>query len=141
MRNTAWRALKNIRHPAVRAFSINHAKSGVCTPENFALLVTNYVPKDADLLEEVLRERIAAKEWDDVHAVGMDIYRAFYKDSGIPHPKHLLPLLYEYNPCSYCRESAIAYMSKHRMLTKELLRECLYDSNDDIRRMVAKRLK
>ena len=141
LRNTAWRALENIRHPAVRAFAINHAKSGVCTPENFALLVTNYVPKDADLLEEVLRERIAAKEWDDVHAAGMGIYRAFYKDSGIPHPKHLLPLLYEYNPCSDCRESAIAYMSKHRMLTMELLEECLYDSNDDIRRMAEKRLK
>ncbi len=141
LQNTAWRALKNIRHPAVRAFAINHAKTGICTPENFALLVTNYVPKDAVLLEELLRERIVAKDRDDVHAAGMNIYRAFYKDSGIPHPKHLLPLLYEYNPCSYCRECAIAYMSKHRMLTKELLRECLYDSNDDIRRMAAKRLK
>jgi len=27
------------------------------------------------------------------------------------------------------------------MLTKEILEECLYDSNDDIRRMAAKRLK
>ena len=141
LQNTAWRALENIRHPAVRAFAINNAKSGIRTPENFALLVTNYAPEDADLLEEFLWELIAAKDWDDVHAAGLDIYRAFYKDSGIPHPKHLLPLLYEYNPCSYCRESALVYMSKHRMLTKELLEECLYDSNDDIRRMAAKRLK
>ena len=36
---------------------------------------------------------------------------------------------------------ALVYMSKHRMLTKEILEECLYDSNDDIRRMAAKRLK
>lgn len=141
LQNTAWRALENIRHPAVRAFAINNAKSGICTQENFALLVTNYAPEDADLLEELLQELIAAKDWDDVHAAGLDIYRAFYKDSGISHPKHLLPLLYEYNPCSFCRESALVYMSKHRMLTKEILEECLYDSNDDIRRMVAKRLK
>ena len=141
LQNTAWRALENIRYPAVRAFAINNAKSGIRTPENFALLVTNYAPEDADLLEELLQELIAAKDWDDVHAAGLDIYRAFYKDSGISHPKHLLPLLYEYNPCSFCRESALVYMSKHRMLTKEILEECLYDSNDDIRRMVAKRLK
>ena len=141
LQNAAWRALENIRYPAVRAFAINNAKSGIRTPENFALLVTNYAPEDADLLEELLQELIAAKDWDDVHAAGLDIYRAFYKDSGISHPKHLLPLLYEYNPCSFCRESALVYMSKHRMLTKEILEECLYDSNDDICRMAEKRLK
>ena len=141
LQNAAWRALENIRHPAVRAFAINNATSGIHTPENFALLVTNYAPEDADLLEELLRELIAAKDWDDVHATGLDIYRAFYKDSGISHPKHLLPLLYEYNPCSFCRESALVYMSKHRMLTKEVLEECQFDSNYDIRSMAEKRLK
>lgn len=140
LQNAAWRALENIRHLAVRAFALNNAANGFRTPENFALLVTNYVPEDADLLEELLRERIVAKDWDCVHAAGMDIYRAFYMDSGIPHPKHLLPLLYEYNPCSYCRESAMVYMSKHRMLTKEMLEECQFDSNYDIRRMAKKRL-
>ena len=141
LQNAAWRALENIRHPAVRAFAINNAKCGIRTPENFALLITNYTPEDADLVEELLRELIGAKDWDGVHAAGLDIYRAFYRDSGIPHPKQLLPLLFECNPCSYCRESALVYMSKHRMLTKELLEECLYDSNDDIRKFAAKRLK
>lgn len=55
--------------------------------------------------------------------------RAFEKDSGIPHPRHLLPLLYEYNPCSCCREYAPTDMSRHRMLTNEILEGCLYDSN------------
>lgn len=141
LQSAAWGALGNIRHPAVRAFAINNAERGIRTPENFALLVTNYAPEDAELLEGLLWELIAAKDWDCVHAAGLDIYRAFYKDSGVPHPKHLLPLLFEYNPCSYCRESALVYMSKFRMLTKELWEECLYDSNDDIRRMAAKRLK
>lgn len=141
LQNTAWRALENIRHPAVRAFAINNAKSGIRTPENFALLVTNYAPEDAHLLEEFLRERIVTKDWDDVHAAGLDIYRAFHKDSGIPHPKHLLPLLYRYNPCSHCRESALVYMCKHRMLTKEVLEECQFDSNYDIRRMASKRFR
>ncbi len=141
LQNAAWRALENIRHPAVREFALNNVDKGIRTPEGFALLATNYMPEDGKLMEELLREMISAKDWDGVHAAGMDIYRTFRKESSIPHPKHLLPILYEYNPCSFCRESALVYMSKHRMLTKEILEECQFDSNYDIRRMAAKRLK
>lgn len=140
LRNGAWRALENMRHPAVREFALKNAAKGDRNWENFGLLVTNFTPEDEVLLEKLLREMIEAKAWDDLHAAGLDIYRAFYKDSGIPHPKHLLPLLYEYNPCSLCRESALVYMSRHRMLTEEILAECLYDSNDDIRRMAQRRM-
>ncbi len=141
LQNAAWRALENIRHPAVRAFALNNIANGIRTPENFALLATNYVPEDKEIMEELLQELITKKDWDSFHAAGMDIYRAFHEGSSIPHPKHLLPILYEYNPCSFCRESALVYMSKHRMLTKEMLEECQFDSNDDIRKMAAKRLK
>ena len=141
LRNAAWRALENIRHSAVREFALDNMRKGIRTPENFALLATNYLPEDGKRMEELLLELIAQKDWDGVHAAGMDIYRTFRKGSNIPHPKHMLPLLYEYNPCSFCRESALVYMSKHRMLTKEMLEECQFDSNEDIRRMAAKRLK
>ena len=140
LRDTAWRALEHIRHPAVREFALSNVGMGERTLENFSLLVTNYAHEDGNLLEEHLRGLIVRKDWNGVHWAGMDIYRAFEKDSGIPHPKHLLPLLYEYTPCSVCRESALAYMSRHRMLTKELLEECLFDSDDNIRRMAQKRL-
>ena len=125
----------------VRQFALNNAERGVRTPENFALLATNYVPKDGPLLESLLREQIAAKDWDVVHVAGLDIYRAFDEYIGMPHPKHLLPLLYEYNPCSFCRKSALEYMSKHRMLTKDILEECRFDSNDEIRQFAEKRLR
>lgn len=138
---TAWQALENLRHPAVRDFAHDQAAKGNRTFENFALLVTNYIPEDAVLLESVLKELISKKNWDEIHAAGMDVYRAFRSDGVIPHPKHLLPLLYAYNPCSFCRESALVYMSKHRMLTREILEECLYDSNDDIRSFAAKHMK
>ncbi len=141
LQTAAWRALENIRHPDVRQFALNNVEKGIRTSENFALLATNYVPEDGKMMEELLCELIAQKDWDGLHWAGMDIYRAFHKNSGIPHPKHLLPLLYENNPCSYCRESALVYMSRHRMLMNDMLEECLFDSNDDIRRMAAKRLK
>ena len=141
LQNAAWSALENIRHPAVREFALNNVDKGIRTPENFALLATNYMPEDGKMMVELLREMISQKDWDRIHAAGMDIYRAFRECSGIPHPKHLLPLLHEYNPCSFCRESALAYMSKHRMLTKEMLEECQFDSNEDVRKMAVKRLR
>lgn len=140
LQNTAWRALEQIRHSAVREFALVNTSDRIRTPENFALLVTNYTPADAPLLEKLLRERIISEDWNDVHTAGLDILRAFRRNSKIPHPKHLLPLLYEYTPCSCCREETLQYLSKHRMLTSEILEECQYDSNDDIRRYAAKRV-
>jgi len=141
LQNAAWRALENIRHSSVREFAINNVGKGIRTSENFALLATNYMPEDGKMMEVLLREMISQKDWDGIHAAGMDIYRAFREGSGIPHPKHLLPLLYEFNPCSFCRESALVYMSRHRMVTREMWEECQFDSNDDIRKMAAKRSK
>ena len=139
LQTAAWRTLEPIRHPAVREFALHNVSNGIRTSENFALLTTNYQPQDGDLLEDLLREMIAQRDWDAVHTAGMDIFRAFYKDSGIPHPKHLLPILYTYTPCSYCRESALESLSKHKMLTKEILEECLFDCNEDIRIFAKKR--
>ena len=141
LQSAAWRALENLRNPVVRKFALENVDKGIRTPENFALLVTNYLSDDAKLLETLLWEFVETRDWDAVHAAGMDVYRVFEKDSGIPRPKHLLPILYEYNPCSFCRESALRFMSGHRMLTKEILEECRFDSSYEIRRFAEKRLK
>ena len=140
LQQAAWNTLENVRHPLVRRFALDNVANGNRTPETFSLLITNYQTKDSKMLERLLWELIKKKDRDDVHWAGMDVYRAFYKGSGIPHPKHLLPLLYEFNPCSYCRHTALQYMAQHQMLTKELLEECLYDSNNEIRRIAERKL-
>ncbi len=122
-----------------RAFALENARQGIRTEENFALLATNYSREDGDLLESLLQEQIEAGDWDNVHAMTMDVIRSYRDFKGIPRPKHLLPLLYQYNPCSCCRESVLQLMSKHRMLTKNILKECRYDSSDEIRTMAAKK--
>lgn len=136
LRHAAFRALEQIRHPAVREFALGSER----TPEAFAILMTNYRLDDAALVEEWLRALIARKDWDGVHAAGMAIRDAF-KDSRVPNPRHLLPLLYEYNPCSYCREDTLIRMARYRMATEAIWEECLWDSNDDIRRRAEKRLR
>ncbi len=137
--NAAWRALEKIRRPAVRAFALENIRQGIRTEESFALLATNYTREDEALLEALVQEQIKAKDWDNVHAMTMDVIRSYKDFKGVPRPKHLLPLLYQYNPCSYCREAVLQLMSKHRMLTEAILKECLYDSNHEIRTMAAKK--
>ena len=140
LRQNAWWALEQIRHHKVRDFALINAANGMKTVENFSLLITNYTPKDAELSESLLREIIRSGDREDVHAAGMSVKRAFYENGKIPYPKHILPYLYENTPCSYCREQILLLMSKHRMLTKEILQECLFDSNSDIRKYAKKKL-
>ena len=51
----------------------------------------------------------------------------------------VLRLIYETTYCSNCREYALRQLGKRRALTDEIRRECLMDSNNDIR-AYAKRL-
>ncbi|MBQ4564436.1 MAG: hypothetical protein IJA58_08135 [Lachnospiraceae bacterium] len=139
LQKAAWQALENVRHSAVRKFALSNMAKGIHTLENFALLAINYLPEDGELLEMLLRELIAKRDWHGVHSAGMYIYQAYRKDSKVARPKHLLPLLYENTPCSFCRESALMYMSRHRMVTPEILEECLCDSDEDIRSWARKR--
>ena len=76
--SSPWeQALENLRHPAVRDFAHNNVTKGDRTFENFALLVTNYIPEDAMLLESLLRDLISQKDWDDIHAAGMVLLLGF----------------------------------------------------------------
>ena len=50
----------------------------------------------------------------------------------------LLWHIYETTYCSCCREYALLQMGKRRLLSAEILEECLLDSNDDIRKYAAK---
>ena len=139
--NAAWRALEKIRHPAVRRFALSNANPKERRFEIFAVLSANYSPGDEHLLEAYLREMASAKDWDALHCAGMCIFHIFDSLRGLPRPKALLPLLYEYEPCSFCRLSALELMSRHRMLSTDILEECLWDSNSDIRRLAEKSLK
>lgn len=75
------------------------------------------------------------------HGSFLDVRRIFEKSGQKDVPRELLPYLYENTLCSCCRESVLMEMGRRRMVTNELLRECIYDSNEEIRRYAAKRLK
>lgn len=64
------------------------------------------------------------------------LYLDILKMQGVKIPFSVLEHIYENSYCSCCRENALRQMGKQRMLTDEILRECLLDSNEDIRAYV-----
>ena len=78
------------------------------------------------------------EDWHGVYSTVLDLL----KTKGIKAaPKELLPYIYEHTLCSMCREYIVREMGRRHMVTEELLRECLYDSNYEIRSYARKRIK
>lgn len=138
LQDAAWRALGKIRHPHVREFAFSKIDSDLVNV--LPLFVKNYLSKDADLLEQLVRS--VPVDHDDSsgwHGVQLDVLGM--EDDGIKAPPTLLRYIYESTFCSCCREHALLQMGKRRMLTDDILQECLYDSNDEIRTYASECLK
>jgi hypothetical protein len=43
--------------------------------------------------------------------------------------------------CSCCRWRIVELMNQHKVLTKQILNECIFDSNNDIRVLAKRKLK
>lgn len=140
LKNAAFRVLENTRHPLVREFALQNLETDL---ENFLpLLIKNYLPEDEEWLYRFISElKIDREDSSNWHAYHFDIQDLFDKKDGVQNPpKRFLPLMYEQTLCSCCREYTLKYMGKWRMLTTELLNECLYDCNEDIRNYAKKKL-
>ena len=138
LRDAAWDALGIIRSPNVRAFALSalEAEADKLIP----LLIMNYEDADRGLIEKLLEEASADKDGDDIiHSIGLTLN--YQRDAGFKVPAWILHWFYENDRCSSCRENIVREMGRRRLLSDEMLRECLYDSNDDIRKYAEKRLE
>lgn len=130
LRQAAWRALKNIRHPSVREFALSKVKTDLV--EAFAVLARNYQPEDAPLLTELVQSvPTDFQETGPWHTLQMDVLGM--EDFGLEAPPALLRHIYETTYCSCCRFHALRQMGSRHMLTRNILEECRFDSSSDIR--------
>lgn len=138
LKEAAILALENVRHPDVRAFALQNVDE---KPESYLpLLVRNYELQDEELLTELIESvQIDWKCSTPWHGLQLDVLRM--KDYSLKAPGRLLAFIYENTYCSCCRERALVQMGRRRLVTAEMLQECLYDSNEDIREYARKRMK
>ena len=124
LRIAAWNCLGDIRHPLVREYALRHLD----TCEGFAAFCANYEKTDKQLLLDRLRSvELDFEENTTWHGDQMAVRKM--KNP----PKEALQYIYNTTFCAWCRWCTLEDMGKRRMLTNDLLEECLYDSNDDIR--------
>lgn len=115
-------ALKNIDKPELRTFAVR-------------MLVTNYQKKDAEILMEALRKipvnsHAKMNYWHGVYSMVFDLFDSRQVKNP---PKEILYYLYENTMCGYCRECYVREMKRRHILTEDIICECRWDSNDDIR--------
>lgn len=95
------------------------------------ILLCNYTKNDKDFLLSLLENiKVDYDEENGWHEIGMKILDL--NDSGVKLPKEFLLYIYNTTLCSNCREYAIRALAKRRALTKDIIEECRFDSNDDI---------
>lgn len=130
LKTAAWKALENIRHPLVREFAMQHLTND--STAVLPIIITNYQPDDASLLENLLTSLpVDFNNTSGWHDIQMDILEMAHNN--LKAPAALLLHIYETTYCSWCRERTLRQMAKRRMVTDEMLQECLWDCNSDIR--------
>lgn len=142
LREAAFYALCYVRDEKVRRFALELAERGEYTAEAVILLANHYRKEDRELFVGLVKSIPVTYHdkagWHGAYSAVLDLLKT--KNNG-PAPKELLPYLYEHTLCSFCREYIVKEMGRRRMLTDEILRECLYDSNDEVRRYAKRRIR
>lgn len=136
---SALKVLSKIRAPAVRAFALERLTKPGASAWDVAVLAKNYRDEDEEIMLKVLRGFRRASSFDR-HSVYFSA-RDVFDLKTVRKSKDLLRYLYEVTFCSECRRYNLQAMAARRMLTDDLLRECLYDCNEDTRRYAARLLK
>ncbi|MCI7742912.1 MAG: hypothetical protein MSO56_11565 [Clostridiales bacterium] len=138
LREAAWYALENIRHPLVREFALQNLDSDMT--DVLPVFIRNVRDEDAALLEGLVKQiPVGPDDESGWHRIYIHVLNMAKK--GLKAPPGLLTHIYEHSYCSYCRNRALRQLGKRRLLTEEMLQECLFDSNEEIRRYAAQRLK
>lgn len=135
----AFELLAEIKDKRVREYALELIYQDRNLEYALMILFSNYENQDAELVYKMLKQiKVGYKDklWHDIYC---NAIKWIENDKSVP--EKIILYLYENTLCAYCRENIVMVMSKRRMLKGALLKECLNDSNWDIRRFARKKLK
>lgn len=129
----ALHALEPISDPDVRRFPLVllDSATGLRLVWAIRLLQNNYQAGDHLLIENVLRDHPDDEEFHGLGFAARKVIEA--------HPTQdaasALLFVYECGPCSLCREHVVRLLHQLGRLPTEIIAECRWDSNFDLREM------
>lgn len=133
VRRRAYQVMSKIADPRIRAFAVSHLKESRDT-KAIALLEQNYEQGDHMTIEQILEPPGDAGE---LHSLCMDVLKVFETNPCVEALNGLL-FVYEYTPCSNCRNGAVRCMSRLKTAPDWLIEECRYDSDEETRKRVGR---
>lgn len=128
----AFRVLCNIKEERVHEYALELIRENRLKYMPYIMLIRNYQPREMAMIIELVKSVPISSDgnWHEVFFAVQDLF----KDKDIKEPpKELLFYIYKNTLCSTCREYVVTEMGRRRMLTKEILEECCFDCNNDIR--------
>ena len=130
--DAACAALAHISAPSVRALALDLLTASDRPWDGATLIAKNFLNGDYQCLETVVARQQSA---DELHWLGRAALRCF-KAHPSPHAVSLLTLLYEKDPCSFCRNTAIDHLLSLGPLPDWMVAECRYDADRETRKLV-----
>ena len=137
IRDNAITALAQVKSPAIRELGLKllEEQDLALRSDGIELLYENHKSKDIPRIVAAL-----PKAGPPVVLHGMATKVMMITDRQ-PRDVELAKWVYEYNPCSYCRNGAFRRLVKRKALTKFQLAECAWDGYDETRRSARRIIK
>jgi hypothetical protein len=135
VRAAVWSALAQNCDPRVGELARTKLRSPEVLeddPDVLGLLIRNYRPADEVLAMSAL-SRLTPDD-DNAHRLG-SIILDIIKENDAPGFAEMVRWVYETNPCTICRHSAVEWLVKNDGMLPAIVAECLYDAEEDIQKL------
>lgn len=139
IRDTAYYLMEQTPSEQVRDLALRLIAEGDELLYGISLLCHNFKRSDEALLYGAIK-KIPIRVDTDWHSAHESVFHAFKKGRWKPKTE-ILKYIYENTLCSFCRLTTVELMNQHQVLTPEILKECQYDSNSEIREFSNRILK
>lgn len=138
LREAALEVLKTCHGEDVRILAFKLLSEKEYTAHAICMLITNYCKSDKEALLKLLYcLPVTYSDASGWHGVMRHILWAFGQRECQSYPREFLYYIYQNSLCSGCREEAVKQLVQEKGLTSEMMSECRYDSNENIRKYIA----
>ena len=128
LRVSALGVLRSVKDPRVHDFALEMLKKRGVSHELLSVLAGNYRPDDDDFLIGAMKKIGSMR-----HRVHSILARIPEEKNGDRLSRRMLMHLYDTIECTCCRERVVRELGRRRLLTDDMLAECLHDASDNIR--------
>ena len=132
LREVSLGILTNCQSDVVRDYALSLMAKENLKAHALKMLLCNYTPEDKQFLLDALGKlKVTYDDKSDWHDIGFKILHLFENERDLP--KEFLLYIYNTTLCSCCRAATVQALDKRQWLTPQIIEECRFDSNNDIR--------